>query len=504
MQNKRFFTTQVMKLSFQIILYTSLFFSLYAMLAITNPQLLNPSRTAVTTIVTYAMLMVVLTIVYGGFAVDKKKKRSVFASILLSTFITDIITYLQLQIMNVNPQNPEANDRLILFGEDFIMLIIGILLQIALIYFFVQIAYKFYFKINPPQACCIITSSQELANHVASKMYTFNQRYKLTEVIHYECPDIKQSIRRNETIFLAGIPDTEEAYLKGYCYKHNRHIYLLAELEDVIISTAEQNILDDTPFLHIHRVEPTLIQILLKRTTDICLSFLGLIVTSPIILVTAIALKLTNNGTVFFHQKRATIDGKVFEIIKFRTMYNTAQDVEDIADVVSARKNDARITPLGRFLRKYRIDELPQLVNVLRGEMSMVGPRPEMLENVNRYTLEVPEFAYRQQMKAGLTGLAQIEGKYNTSPKDKAILDLMYIENFSLAYDWKLILRTFTIFFRNDSTEGFCEDYVKCPKMRVEALPPVTDEIKTPRPNRKKNQKKHSADSSEEALRMAQ
>ena len=138
---------------------------------------------------------------------------------------------------------------------------------------------------------------------------------------------------------------------------------------------------------------------------------------------------------------------------------------------LSARKGDVRVTPVGRFLRKYRIDELPQLWNVLRGDMSIVGPRPEMLENVDRYTREVPEFAYRQQMKAGLTGLAQIEGKYNTSPKDKAILDLLYIENFSLSYDFKLMLRTLTVFFRRDSTEGFEDKPVDCPEMRVEPRP---------------------------------
>ncbi|NLO83987.1 MAG: exopolysaccharide biosynthesis polyprenyl glycosylphosphotransferase [Clostridiales bacterium] len=503
MQNKRFFTTQVMKLSFQILLYVSLFLSLYGMLAITNPQLLNLSRTAVSTAAVFSIIMIVLTIVYGGFDVDKKKKRSVFASIVLTTFLTDLVTYLQLQIMNVNPQNPEANAQLILFGEDFIMLLVAMLLQVSLVYFFVTIAYRTYFKINPPQDCCIITSSQELANHVASKMYTFHQRYNLTEVLHYDCPDIKQSIRRHETIFLAGIPDTEEAYLKGYCYKHNRDIYLLAELEDVIISTAEQNILDDTPFLHIHRMEPTLVQMITKRATDITLSLFGLIVTSPIILVTMLCLKLSNNGSIFFRQKRATIDGKVFDIIKFRTMYASSRDQTDIADILSARKNDKRITPLGRFLRKYRIDELPQLINVLRGDMSMVGPRPEMLENVNRYTREVPEFAYRQQMKAGLTGLAQIEGKYNTSPKDKAILDLLYIENFSLAYDWKLILRTFTIFFRSDSTEGFCEDYVNCPKMRVDALPEVPLAAAKQNHKRKKKDENGTSERSDEPMRVA-
>ncbi|MCE5342113.1 MAG: sugar transferase, partial [Eubacteriales bacterium] len=159
-----------------------------------------------------------------------------------------------------------------------------------------------------------------------------------------------------------------------------------------------------------------------------------------------------------------TIGGKEFEIIKFRTMYQGACDVA----AQSACLNDGRITTVGRLLRKYRIDELPQLFNVLIGDMSIVGPRPEMLENVDRYTQEVPEFEYRNQMKAGLTGMAQIDGKYNTSPRDKVILDLFYIENFSLMLDTKMILRTATVFFRRDSTEGFhLHKNSLCPVMRT-------------------------------------
>jgi lipopolysaccharide/colanic/teichoic acid biosynthesis glycosyltransferase len=235
-------------------------------------------------------------------------------------------------------------------------------------------------------------------------------------------------------------------------------------VEDVIISTSQQNVIDDTLFLYIRREDPTLMQRFIKRLSDIVLSLFGLLLTSPIMLIAALAILLSRNGSVFFRQKRATIGGKVFEIIKFRTMYQEACD----AAGQSACADDDRITPLGRLLRKYRIDELPQLFNVLWGDMSIVGPRPEMLENVDRYTQEVPEFEYRNQMKAGLTGMAQIDGKYNTSPRDKVILDLFYIENFSLMLDAKMILRTATVFFRRDSTEGF-HTYKSplCPVMRT-------------------------------------
>lgn len=463
MNRKRFYATQLMKLLFQSLMYITIFIAFFGLLSITNYAILNLSRTAVVTMATFGSSMLLLTLVYGGFNIGEKKKRSVFAGISLSTFFTDVITYIMLQIMNTNPNNPEANATFVLFSEDLLLLMAAFVLQLASIYFYCTLAYRCYWRINPPQDSCIITSSQELARHVAAKMSTFRRKFHLTEVVHYECPDIKQTIRSHEVIFLAGIPDTEEALLEAYCYKHNKTIYLLAELEDVIISTSQQNILDDTPFLYIHRMDPTLFQRVAKRSCDIFVSLLGIIISSPIMLVTALVLKLQGNGSVFFRQKRATLNGQVFEIIKFRTMY------EDSGNF-SAREDDNRITPVGAFLRKYRIDELPQLFNVLRGEMSLVGPRPEMLENVDRYTREVPEFRYRQQMKAGLTGLAQIEGKYNTSPKDKAILDLLYIENFSLAYDFKLMLRTLTIFFRRDSTEGFGEKKVACPPMRVTAL----------------------------------
>ena len=206
----------------------------------------------------------------------------------------------------------------------------------------------------------------------------------------------------------------------------------------------------------------------LKRACDIVISMAGLVLTSPVMLATAIVLKASGNGSVLFRQDRATINGRIFQIIKFAPcIRKTARRKTAFppARMMCASPRWAA------FLRKYRIDELPQLWNVLRGDMSIVGPRPEMLENVDRYTREVPEFAYRQQMKAGLTGLAQIEGKYNTSPKDKAILDLLYIENFSLSYDFKLMLRTLTVFFRRDSTEGFEDKPVDCPEMRVEPRP---------------------------------
>ena len=452
MNDKRFFKTSLMTIAIQSLLYVLVIVIFFALLSITNPAMINISRTAAITATLFVVVLLILTLVYGGLDINTKKRRTVVSSISISTFFTDVLTYLLLQIMNVNPQNPEANTHLILVSEDLLLLVCAMVIQFAVIYGLTTLTYYYYYLINPPENCIIITSTQELGNQVYKKLKPYFKRYKINEIVHYSCKDIKKTIQDNQAIFLAGIPDTEEASLESYCYKHNKSIYLMAELEDVIISSATQNIFDDMPFLNIHRTQPTLLQLIGKRIIDILCSAIGLIITSPIILIVSIIIKLSDDAPIFFIQKRATRNGKIFNIIKFRTMYF---DTKSNYKQTSATEDDSRITPIGKFLRKYRIDELPQLLNVLKGDMSVVGPRPEMLENVDRYTREVPEFRYRQQMKAGITGLAQIEGKYNTSPKEKVILDLLYIENFSLSYDLKLILRTLTIFFRRDSTEPF-------------------------------------------------
>ena len=189
----------------------------------------------------------------------------------------------------------------------------------------------------------------------------------------------------------------------------------------------------------------------MKRFFDIVASGIGLVLLSPLFIALAIWIKCDSEGPVFYKQERATYAGKVFNVIKFRSM-----KVEDGSIHKSVTKNDDRITRTGRIIRKFRIDELPQLINVIKSDMSIVGPRPEMVENVEKYTKELPEFAYRQRAKAGLTGMAQIYGKYNTSPKDKLIFDLTYINEYSVWLDIKLIFRTLLVLLTPDkSTEAF-------------------------------------------------
>jgi lipopolysaccharide/colanic/teichoic acid biosynthesis glycosyltransferase len=175
-------------------------------------------------------------------------------------------------------------------------------------------------------------------------------------------------------------------------------------------------------------------------------------------LVAAIAIKATDGGPVFYKQDRLTLNGKVFKIIKFRSMRVDAEK-DGVARLSTGDKDD-RITPVGRIIRKVRIDEIPQLLNVLGGSMSLVGPRPERPEIAEQYEETLPEFRLRLQVKAGLTGYAQIYGKYNTTPYDKLQMDLMYIANPSFLEDLKILFATVKILFQPESTDGVAEGQV--------------------------------------------
>ena len=190
----------------------------------------------------------------------------------------------------------------------------------------------------------------------------------------------------------------------------------------------------------------------MKRTLDCIIALGTLIIFSPLFALIYILIKAEDGSPVIFKQERIGRKGKPFHILKFRSM--TVDANRDENELFSLEQND-NLTRVGKFLRRWRLDEIPQFFNILIGDMSLVGPRPEMMANVARYKMNLPSFVYREKMKAGLTGYAQIEGRYNTSAEDKLMLDMMYIESFSIWLDVKLILRTFTVLLKKDSTQGF-------------------------------------------------
>ena len=427
-------------------LYAELFLSFFGIMGMDNPQLLRPSRTAAITMLTFVVSGLGMTAAYGRYDIGKRKSKPIISSIGLATVITDIVTYIELSIMNTNAANNTKFE-----FESIGLFCVVVFVQLIFVAAFTYGGNWLYFSINEPEKCCVITSSAESFIQISHAIDVFRKQYKICEVKDYQADDLYDAILRCETIFLYDVPVKERTELIEYCYRNMRNIYFSPEISDIVEINSKHTILDDISLINLPVKELSIEQRFMKRCVDVVFSLAAIIITSPIWLLCAAAIKLNDGGKVFFKQKRATKNGKVFEVYKFRTMKENVTNYSAVAD-------DNRITKVGKVLRKYRLDEFPQFLNILFGDMSLVGPRPEMLENVYLYTEEYPEFAYRLRVKAGLTGYAQIAGKYNTTPKYKLILDLMYIENYSIMKDIKLILQTLIVFFKPDSTEAFDKD----------------------------------------------
>ena len=433
----------------RLVVYAGLFLAFFGLMSVNNWQLLNLSRTLATTLLTYVAMTAVMHSVYGGFDVGRKKNKPVISSMVLSTFVTDAVTYLQLQIMNVNDAK---NDTLVLFGSDFSYLIVAFVLQCLLIWFSVRIGNNVYFHYHPPRRCLVILDKPGESDAILRKIGRYRLQWKVERVITCDHPKLRRYIRETEVVFLGTLPAHVQMNLLHLCYDYHRDVICKAQLEDIMLSSSRQIIIDDAPFLAMEYHKITLGQRIVKRLMDICISALLLLVFSPVLLIISVCILLEDGRPVIFRQERLSVRGRKFSICKFRTMSVQASQQKQHT---SAASDDARITRVGKWLRKFRLDEFPQFWNILRGDMTLVGPRPEMLDNISRYKEVLPSFVYREKMKAGLTGYAQIEGRYNTTPEDKVMLDLMYIESFSIRQDIKLLFRTLTVFFKSDSTQGF-------------------------------------------------
>lgn len=440
---KRFKSTIVMLIKFA--LFTMLFAIFFLIFGIENAWLLHMSRTAATTMLTFLVLGSASMSIYGGYRIGIYKSKPIISSMTLSTVITDFVTYIQLCIMNTN----SANNQTFRF-ENVHLLLLVLCLQFIVIVGFAYFGNYIYFFINSPEKCCVITTSKTALNSVVPKIKKYRKQYEITDMILFTSPDLFDIIDRCDTVFVYDVPISSRTMIVEYCYSKNKNIYYNFEMCDVVALRGRTAILDDKPLYASQVKELTFEQRAVKRAFDVFFSVLGLIILSPLFALCAILIKAEDGGKVLFKQKRATKDGKIFSVYKFRTM----KEKDSVNRSVTC--DDDRITKVGNLLRKFRIDELPQLINIIKGDMSIVGPRPEMVENVDEYEDKLPEFSYRLRVKAGLTGHAQIAGKYNTSPKDKLVLDLMYIEKYSLWLDFKLIFQTLTVFFKAaESTEAF-------------------------------------------------
>ena len=322
------------------------------------------------------------------------------------------------------------------------------IVQVIIIIIFAYAGNGLFFTIHKPESCCIVTSSQESLDNIVRGILKYKKQYKIDYIMDYRDRHLLETVKKADTVFIHDVPLEVRSKIVRFCYKYKINIYFNPEIEDIVEMSAKYYLLDDVSVLNANVKAWTMEQRVMKKLLDMSLAIVLGIVTSPIWIVSAIAIKAYDGGHIFFKQKRATLNGRVFEVYKFRTM---KENVENH----SVTDDDDRITKPGRILRKIRMDELPQLINILKGDMSFVGPRPEMLENVEAYEEELPEFRYRLRVKAGLTGYAQIAGKYNTSPKDKLIMDMIYIEEFNILRDIQLIFQTAIVLLKSDSTEAF-------------------------------------------------
>ncbi|MBQ8412126.1 MAG: sugar transferase [Lachnospiraceae bacterium] len=437
---KKFETLMWMAIKWLVYLCIMLIFML--VMSEENETLIILSRTMGITLSSYIIVGLLFLTIYGRYDVGRRKSKPIVFSLSLATLFTDVIVYLQLMIMNTITD--VYGFRLSSVGD----LCIAFILQVLFIIIAVYAGNALFFTIHKPQKCYVVTSSQDNLDALVRGVLKYKKQYEIVEIFDYRDKMLLRKLKDAETVFIYNIPIQHRAEITNYCYKTRKNVYFNPEIEDIVEMNSEFYLLDDISMLNYNVKGLTMEQRIFKRGLDVILSVVMGILTSPIWIVSAIAIKLHDGGSILFKQDRATINGKIFQVYKFRTM---KENVENR----SVTDDDDRITKPGKILRKIRMDELPQLLNILKGDMSFVGPRPEMVENVEAYTDELPEFKYRLRVKAGLTGYAQISGKYNTTPKDKLMMDMMYIENYTVFKDIQLLFQTAIVLLKSDSTEAF-------------------------------------------------
>ena len=398
----------------------------------------------------YFLVVLIFMQVYGGFKIGYLSKWNVVFSQWLALFISNLVICMQCILMIGRLAHIPK-----IIGHIAEMTVVQWILSVMLTILITLLFEKIY----PPTRLLLIYDTYSPENFI-NKILERKDKYYIEKCVCLSdgWDKVMEQISNYDAVLLYDITAKNRNLILKYCYQYDKEIYMTSKISDVILRSSKDILLFDTPLLAVQNSGLSFFQKFVKRSMDLVISVIVLIITSPVLLIVAICIKAYDHGPVFFFFLRCTLGGKVFNIYKFRSMI---VDAEKDGKSRPATDDDERITPVGRVIRKTRIDELPQLFNVLKGDMSIVGPRPERVEHVEIYTEEIPEFAYRMKVKGGLTGYAQVYGKYNTTAYDKLKMDLMYIENYSVLLDLKLILMTIKVMFMKASTEGFSEKQQK-------------------------------------------
>ena len=390
--------------------------------------------------VVYFAILVLFMTIYGSFSIRKYRTRELVFAFGLSCFFTDVITYFIMCMIAQTILSPK-------------FVILTLLAQCLIetgLFIFARIMAD---RLEPAAPALLIVPEKDAEEGVRDKFDRRRTRYYIDRVVSADTPwdELCAIMHSYGTVVLLPMEKELRRRIMDDCFWHGVEILLKPDMQDIMVNCVDTVIMSDVPLYAVHTGNHDRGYLTAKRGLDIVASVCGLLICSPIFLAAAVAIKIQDGGPVFYRQKRLTLGGKPFYLTKFRSMVVNA---ESATGAVLAGKSDSRITKVGAFLRATRIDELPQLLNILNGDMTLVGPRPERPEFYEKYCAEYPEFAYRLRAKAGLTGYAQLYGRYNTTFADKALLDMHYIQKASFLWDLQLIFYTLKIIFVKESTEG--------------------------------------------------
>jgi exopolysaccharide biosynthesis polyprenyl glycosylphosphotransferase len=395
--------------------------------------------------VVYMCILLFASIMYGGLRIGSYRMLELLFSQVIATFFTNVLFYAIVCMLAYHFPTPFP-------------LVAVMLIQCFMIGGWIFLATTIYRALFPPLDVLLLYDGIHKDLFV-EKVRTKRHQFQITESIRvsddYEY--MYGRIDEHEAVMLWDLDASKRNRLHKYCYEKSKETYVMPKIMDIVLRGAVTLHFFDTPLMLTKSSPIEFEQAFIKRAFDILFSIMLIILLSPFMLITAICIKAYDKGPVLYKQIRCTVNNREFYIYKFRSMI-TGAEKDGVARLAS--RNDDRITPVGRVIRKIRFDELPQLFNVLRGDMSFVGPRPERPQIIEQYKKVMPEFSYRTKVKAGITGYAQVYGKYNTLPYDKLKLDLFYIENFSVWLDLRLIILTFKTIFTPESTEGINEGNV--------------------------------------------
>lgn len=420
----------------EVICFAYIWYAVYIDLLDKGDQFWRKGNWAV--IGSYALIIFLLTKIMGGFKIGYLRITDVLLAQTIAIICSNIAIYFQLCII---------------FRE---YVSVTPLLEMTIVEFAFIIPWVFYGrfifnKLYPPKQTIVVYGAYSPADLI-KKINSRKDKYDICASINISAgmERIKEEVNKYEAVVICDVPSGIRNLILKYCYSKSIRTYFTPKISDIMIQSGDSIHLFDTPLTLMRNYGLSFEQQAIKRLLDIIFAIIALIVFSPFMIISAILIKLYDGGPVFYYQDRLTISGKIFKIIKFRSMC-----VDSEKDGVRlAKKNDSRITPVGKFLRNTHFDEIPQILNILKGDMSFVGPRPERPEIASQYEKDIPEFEYRLKVKAGLTGYAQVYGKYNTTPYDKLKLDLTYITNYSVWLDLKLLVLTVKIVFQKESAEG--------------------------------------------------